>query len=202
MKKMIIGNQAIAYGALAAGVHVVAGYPGTPSSEVLTELLKYAQNNREAPYVEWSVNEKVAFEIAAGAAWTGKRALAAMKMSGVNVAADSILSVAYSGTRGGLVLYIADDPGAEAGMPEQDTRVFALWAGLPVLETSSPEQAYHHCGRCMVLLHVRRLQECCNHRHRTVRLDHFGPGDHPDRSNQRLRRLWKRFKNRQDPGKT
>lgn len=145
MKKMIIGNQAIAYGALAAGVHVVAGYPGTPSSEVLTELLKYAQNNPEAPYVEWSVNEKVAFEIAAGAAWTGKRALAAMKMSGVNVAADSILSVAYSGTRGGLVLYIADDPGAEAGMPEQDTRVFALWAGLPVLETSSPEQAYYQC---------------------------------------------------------
>lgn len=145
MKKMIIGNQAIAYGALAAGVHVVAGYPGTPSSEVLTELLKYAQTNPEAPYVEWSVNEKVAFEIAAGAAWTGKRALAAMKMSGVNVAADSILSVAYSGTRGGLVLYIADDPGAEAGMPEQDTRVFALWAGLPVLETSSPEQAYYQC---------------------------------------------------------
>jgi len=145
MKKMIIGNQAIAYGALAAGVHVVAGYPGTPASEVLTELLRYAQNNQETPYVEWSVNEKVAFEIAAGAAWTGKRALAAMKMSGVNVAADSILSVAYSGTKGGLVLYIADDPGAEAGMPEQDTRVFALWAGLPVLETSSPEQAYHQC---------------------------------------------------------
>ncbi len=67
MKKMIIGNQVIAYGALAAGVHVVAGYPGTPSSEVVTELLKYAQNNSEAPYVEWSVNEKVAFEIAAGA---------------------------------------------------------------------------------------------------------------------------------------
>lgn len=145
MKKMIIGNQAIAYGALSAGVHVVAGYPGTPASEVLTELLKYAQNNSEAPYVEWSVNEKVAFEIAAGAAWTGKRALAAMKMSGVNVAADSILSIAYSGTKGGLVLYVADDPGAEAGMPEQDTRVFALWAGLPVLETSSPEQAYHQC---------------------------------------------------------
>jgi indolepyruvate ferredoxin oxidoreductase alpha subunit len=68
-----------------------------------------------------------------------------MKMSGVNVAADPILSVAYSGTRGGLVLYIADDPGAEAGMPEQDTRMFALWTGLPVLETSSPEQSYHQC---------------------------------------------------------
>ncbi|MEW5814284.1 MAG: thiamine pyrophosphate-dependent enzyme [Spirochaetota bacterium] len=145
MKKMIIGNQAVAYGALAAGIEVAAGYPGTPSSEALTELLNYSQNNPASPYVEWSVNEKVAFEIAAGAAWTGKRALAAMKMSGANVAADSILSVAYSGTRGGLVLYIADDPGAEAGMPEQDTRLFALWAGLPVLEASNPQQAYELC---------------------------------------------------------
>jgi indolepyruvate ferredoxin oxidoreductase, alpha subunit len=142
MKKMIIGNQAIAYGALAAGVDVVAGYPGTPSSEVIAELFAYAKSNKSSPYVEWSTNEKVAFEIAAGAAWAGKRALATMKMSGANVAADSILSVAYSGTRGGLVIYIADDPGAEAGMPEQDTRVFAEWAGLPVLETTSPGQAY------------------------------------------------------------
>ena len=145
MKRMITGNQAIAYGALAAGVDVVAGYPGTPSSEALTELLHFTANNKPAPYVEWSVNEKVAFEIAAGAAWAGKRALATMKMSGANVAADSILSLAYSGTRGGLVIYIADDPGAEAGMPEQDTRVFAQWAGLPVLDVSSPQAAYNMC---------------------------------------------------------
>ncbi len=145
MKRMIIGNQAIAYGALAAGVDVAVGYPGTPSSEVLNELFAYSKRNNQAPYVEWSVNEKVAFEIATAAAWTGKRALATMKMSGANVAADSILSVAYSGTKGGLVLYIADDPGAEAGMPEQDTRVFALWAGLPVLETTSPAQAFTMC---------------------------------------------------------
>jgi indolepyruvate ferredoxin oxidoreductase alpha subunit len=142
MKRSIIGNQAIAYGALAAGVDVAAGYPGTPSSEALTELLHFSQNNDPSPYVEWSVNEKVAFEIATGAAWAGKRALATMKMSGANVAADSILSVAYSGTKGALVLYIADDPGAEAGMPEQDTRLFAQWAGLPVLEPADPGGAY------------------------------------------------------------
>jgi indolepyruvate ferredoxin oxidoreductase alpha subunit len=146
MKRSIIGNQAVAYGALAAGIDVAAGYPGTPSSEALTELLHYsrsaARGGEPAPYVEWSVNEKVAFELATAAAWAGKRALATMKMSGANVAADSILSVAYSGTRGGLVLYIADDPGAEAGMPEQDTRLFAQWAGLPVLEPSDPARAY------------------------------------------------------------
>jgi indolepyruvate ferredoxin oxidoreductase alpha subunit len=142
MKRSIIGNQAVAYGALAAGVDVAAGYPGTPSSEALTELLHFSQSNDPSPYVEWSVNEKVAFEIATGAAWAGKRALTTMKMSGANVAADSILSVAYSGTKGGLVLYIADDPGVEAGMPEQDTRLFAQWAGLPVLEPADPKRVY------------------------------------------------------------
>jgi indolepyruvate ferredoxin oxidoreductase alpha subunit len=146
MKRSIIGNQAVAYGALAAGIGVAAGYPGTPSSEALTELLHFSatasQRGEPAPYVEWSVNEKVAFELATGAAWAGKRALATMKMSGANVAADSILSVAYSGTKGGLVLYIADDPGAEAGMPEQDTRLFAQWAGLPVLEPADTTRAY------------------------------------------------------------
>jgi indolepyruvate ferredoxin oxidoreductase alpha subunit len=146
LKRMILGNQAIAYGALAAGVDVVTGYPGTPSSEVIPEIIRYAAQNNPAPYAEWSVNEKVAVEIAAAAAWSGKRAMATMKMSGCNVAADSILSIAYSGTRGGLVFYIADDPGAEAGMPEQDTRVFAQWAGLPVLETESPQQAYDVCS--------------------------------------------------------
>jgi len=144
MKRSIIGNQAVAYGALAAGIDVAAGYPGTPSSEALIELLHFAAaaGGDPAPYVEWSVNEKVAFELATGAAWAGKRALATMKMSGANVASDSILSVAYSGTKGGLVLYIADDPGAEAGMPEQDTRLFAQWAGLPVLEPADPARAY------------------------------------------------------------
>ena len=142
MKKQITGNQAVAYGALEAGVEVAAGYPGTPSTEALTEIINYSKENKPCPYVEWSANEKTAFELASGAAWTGKRAIATMKMSGANVALDSILSVAYSGTVGGLVIYIADDPGAEAGMPEQDSRYFALLAGLPLLEPSNPKSVY------------------------------------------------------------
>lgn len=142
MKKTLSGNAAVAYGALEAGVAVAAGYPGTPSSEALTELLRFAGSNDPAPYVEWSTNEKVALEVAVGAAWAGQRALATMKMSGANVALDTLISVAYSGTTGGLVVYIADDPGAEAGMPEQDTRMTALFTNLPVLEPSNPRQAY------------------------------------------------------------
>jgi indolepyruvate ferredoxin oxidoreductase alpha subunit len=93
-------------------------------------------------HVEWSTNEKVAFEIAAGAAWAGRRALATMKMSGLNVAYDAVISIAYSGTNAGLVVYVADDPGVSAGMPEQDTRGFALMTDAPMLEPSSVEEAY------------------------------------------------------------
>ncbi len=146
MKREVSGNEAVAYGALSAGVSLASGYPGTPSSEALAELLSFSEKMKRSggiyPYVEWSVNEKVALEIAAGAAWAGKRALATMKMSGANVALDSLISIAYSGTRGGLVVYIADDPGAEAGMPEQDTRLTALFTNLPVLEPSDPLSSY------------------------------------------------------------
>lgn len=142
MKKKMSGNTAIAYGALNAGVAVASGYPGTPSSEALTELINFARQNDPSPYVEWSTNEKVALEVATGAAWAGQRAMATMKMSGANVALDTLISVAYSGTNGGLVVYIADDPGAEAGMPEQDTRLIGLFTNLPVLEPSNPRQAY------------------------------------------------------------
>ena len=142
MKKILSGNQALAYGALAAGIDLAAGYPGTPSTEALAELVRFAGENTKAPWVEWSVNEKVAFDVATGAAWTGKRALATMKMSGLNVALDSVMSAAYSGTTGGFVIYAADDPGAEAGMPEQDSRPFSLLSGLPMLEPGSVQEAY------------------------------------------------------------
>src|SRR5512137_156897 len=139
MKQILTGNDAVALGALRAGVRVVAGYPGTPSTEALASLLA-----RDLPgrHVEWSTNEKVAFEIAAGAAWAGRRALVTMKMSGLNVAYDAVVSIAYSGTNAGLVVYVADDPGVSAGMPEQDTRGFALMTDVPMLEPSSVEEAY------------------------------------------------------------
>jgi indolepyruvate ferredoxin oxidoreductase alpha subunit len=141
MKRITSGNEAIALGALHSGVKVVSGYPGTPSSEVIGSLWNgfYPETR-----VEWSANEKVAFEVAAGAALVGHRALCTMKMSGVNVAYDSLIGIAYSGCIGGLVIYVADDPGVTAGMCEQDTRGFALMSDMPVLEPGSVEESYRY----------------------------------------------------------
>lgn len=137
--KLLTGNEALALGALYAGVKVVTGYPGTPSTGALDNLLAVSP---EGVYVEWSTNEKVAFEIAAGASWAGQRALCTMKMSGLNVAYDSLISIAYSGCIGGLVIYVADDPGANAGMCEQDSRGFALMSDLPMLDPTSVAEVY------------------------------------------------------------
>lgn len=138
-KKLISGNEAVAYGALAAGVKVVSGYPGTPSTEATAMLL-----TMEIPgtKVEWSTNEKVAFEVATGSAFMGQRSMCTMKMSGVNVAYDSIIGIAYSGCTGGFVIYVADDPGVSAGMPEQDTRGFAIISDMPILEPATLQEAY------------------------------------------------------------
>jgi len=136
---ILTGNEAVARGALCAGVKVATGYPGTPSTGCLTHLLALDLPGR---HVEWSANEKVALEIAAGASWAGQRALVTMKMTGVNVAYDALISFAYSGTNGGLVIYVVDDPGVSAGMAEQDTRGFAEMSGLAVLEPATPSDAY------------------------------------------------------------
>ena len=133
------GNEALALGALHAGIKVATGYPGTPSTGALASLLEMQPTG---VHVEWSTNEKVAFEIAAAAAWAGQRALCAMKMSGLNVAYDSLISTAHSGVIGGLVIYVADDPGANAGMVEQDSRGFALMSDLPMLDPVSVQDAY------------------------------------------------------------
>jgi len=138
-QKIVGGNEAVALAALHAGVKVVSGYPGTPSSEVIGSLWKM---DLEGTKVEWSTNEKVAFEVAAGAAWAGHRAMCTMKMSGLNVAYDSVIGVAYSGCTGGLVIYVTDDPGVTTGMCEQDTRGFALMSDMPMLEPGSVEESY------------------------------------------------------------
>ncbi len=137
--KLLTGNEALALGALHAGIKVATGYPGTPSTGALASLL-----DMQPPgvHVEWSTNEKVAFEIAAAAAWAGQRALCTMKMSGLNVAYDSLVSTAHSGVIGGLVIYVADDPGANAGMVEQDSRGFALMSDLPMLDPVTVQDAY------------------------------------------------------------
>ena len=140
MKELLMGNEAIAVGAIAAGVQVVAGYPGTPSSEVLETI---AKRNPGGIHVEWSVNEKAGAEVAIGAAYTGARSMVTMKQMGLNVAADPIMSVNYIGTKGGLVIYVADDPGPISSQTEQDTRHFAQYAHIPCFDCDSPEQAFY-----------------------------------------------------------
>jgi len=136
---LLMGNEAIARGAMEAGVHFATGYPGTPSSEVIGTLL--AEANKRNMRVEWATNEKVAFELAAGVASTGLRALVTMKSAGLNVAVDALVSIAYSGVDGGLVIYVADDPSCHSGMEEQDSRYYASLSLLPMLELSNPQEA-------------------------------------------------------------
>ncbi len=139
-KRFLMGNEAIALGAVHAGVNVVSGYPGTPSTEILETI---AKNNKDGSvYVEWSVNEKAALEVGAGAAYSGARALVTMKQVGLNVASDPLMSLSYVGVKGGMVIVSADDPGPISSQTEQDTRHFAQFAKLPVFDPSSPEEAY------------------------------------------------------------
>jgi len=138
-KKYVMGNGAIALGALSAGVNLVAGYPGTPSSEIIETVAKYPH---ESTYVEWSVNEKAAMEVASAAAYCGARAMVTMKQVGLNVASDPLMSLAYVGVKGGMVVVSADDPGPISSQTEQDTRRFAEFARIPVFDPSSPEEAF------------------------------------------------------------
>ena len=130
------GNEAIARGCVEAGVSLVTGYPGTPTTPVI-EILNKAESQIQA---KWAVNEKVAMDVATGNSWAGMRSLVTMKMSGLNVASDSVLSVAASGTVGGLVLYIGDDPNVYYGMVEQDSRYFALLSSAPMLVPANPQE--------------------------------------------------------------
>lgn len=135
-KKLLLGNEAIARGAYEAGVKVSAAYPGTPSTEISESIAKYDQ-----VYAEWAPNEKVAMEVAIGASISGARAMASMKHVGVNVAADPLYTAAYTGVRGGLVIVAADDPGMYSSQNEQDSRMVARAAMIPVLEPSDSREA-------------------------------------------------------------
>lgn len=138
-KEYVMGNEAIALGAMAAGVNVVAGYPGTPSTEVLETV---AAHNDGSIYVEWSVNEKAGLEVAAAAAYSGARSMVTMKQVGLNVASDPLMSLAYIGVKGGMVVMVADDPGPISSQTEQDTRTFGQFSKLPVFDPSSAKEAY------------------------------------------------------------
>ncbi len=135
----MLGNEAMARGAIEAGVQVFAAYPGTPSSELSETLINLSRELNF--YAEWSVNEKVAFELAYGACLSGVRSLTAMKMVGLNVAHDSLASATYMGTVAGMVLVNADDPGIWSSQNEQDNRLIAEQTYLPILEPSSVQEA-------------------------------------------------------------
>lgn len=146
-KVIMLGNEAIARGAYEAGVKVSAAYPGTPSTEISEYLVQY----KDALYCEWSPNEKVATEVAIGASIAGARAMACMKHVGFNVAADPAYTVSYMGVNGGLVIVVADDPGLYSSQNEQDTRMVARAAGLPVLEPSDSAEAKEYMKTAFAL---------------------------------------------------
>jgi indolepyruvate ferredoxin oxidoreductase alpha subunit len=142
-EKLLMGNEAFAYAALEAGVRVVAGYPGTPSSELVETVAKlHASGAARGVHVEWSTNEKAALELLAGASMAGARVLFTCKQVGMNVASDPLLSLNYVGIKGGCVLFVADDPGPISSQTEQDTRRFADFAKVPVLDPSTPDEGY------------------------------------------------------------
>ncbi len=135
MKKLMLGNAAVAQGAYEAGVTVVASYPGTPSTEITENIVKY-----DEIYAEWSPNEKVAAEVAIGASIGGARAMSCMKHVGLNVMADPVFTVSYTGVNGGLVFCVADDPGMHSSQNEQDSRHYAKASKIMMLEPSDSSE--------------------------------------------------------------
>jgi len=134
----LMGNEALARGTWEAGVRVAAAYPDTPSTEILEALADYPEEN---VYAQWSSNEKVSLDVAMGASFEGVRALSVMKHVGLNVAADALMSMTYIGVNGGLVIVVCDDPGIHSSQNEQDWRVMARCAMVPVLEQSDAQEA-------------------------------------------------------------
>jgi indolepyruvate ferredoxin oxidoreductase alpha subunit len=140
-KEIFLGNAAIALGLLEAGCRVVTSYPGTPSSEILPAVIRLVKSEGLNTYVEWSTNEKVALDNAFAAAVSGKRSACSMKQVGLNVALDSLMSAAYMGTTGALVIISCDDPGPHSSQTEQDTRLIGRLAKVPVFDPSNPQEA-------------------------------------------------------------
>ena len=142
MKALMTGNEALARGAYEAGCHVAVGYPGTPSTEILENTAKYPEIHSQ-----WSTNEKVASEIAGGVSAGGARVIVTMKVVGLNVAMDPLMTMSYLGVRGGVVFIIADDPGCNSSQTEQDNRLIAKFAKIPLLEPSDSQECKEFIGR-------------------------------------------------------
>ena len=146
VREFLSGNQAVARGAWEAGVELAAAYPGTPSTEILQTLAELP-----GVYAEWSTNEKVALEVALGASMTGRRAPTAMKHVGLNVAADSLMTMGLVGVKAGLVIAVSDDIGFSSSQNEQDSRFWGRFVHLPVLEPADAAEAYAMTREAFVL---------------------------------------------------
>ena len=138
MKQLILGNEAVARGLYEAGCSFVSSYPGTPSTEITEAVAKYPE-----VYAEWAPNEKVAMEAAFGASLAGRRSFCGMKHVGLNVAADPLFTISYTGVNGGMVIGVADDAGMHSSQNEQDSRHYAMSAKIPMLEPSDSAEALH-----------------------------------------------------------
>ena len=141
MRKLMLGNEAIARGLVENGCAIATSYPGTPASEILASVANFHKVESLSMHTQWAVNEKVAFEIAYAGSMTGLRAAVSMKQVGLNVASDPLMSAAYMGTKGGFIVISADDPGPHSSQTEQDSRLMAMMAKIPVLDPDSPQQA-------------------------------------------------------------
>ena len=150
-QRILMGNEAIGRGLVEAGCTLASSYPGTPASEVLGSVVAFAGETDARMHIEWSVNEKVAYEVALGHSYTGKRSAVAMKQVGLNVASDPFMRSAYLGVKGGLVVVVADDPGPHSSQTEQDSRFFAQFARIPVFDPSSPAEAKEMVSRAFTL---------------------------------------------------
>jgi indolepyruvate ferredoxin oxidoreductase alpha subunit len=141
MRKLMLGNEAIARGLIENRCAMATSYPGTPASEILSAFAAFSSETPTALHVQWAINEKVAFEIAYAGSMTGLRTAVSMKQVGLNVASDPLMSAAYLGVKGGFVVISADDPGPHSSQTEQDSRMMAMMAKIPVLDPDAPRQA-------------------------------------------------------------
>jgi indolepyruvate ferredoxin oxidoreductase alpha subunit len=170
-KRLLLGNEAIARGLIENGCAIATSYPGTPASEILAAVANFQNQELLAMHTQWAVNEKIAFEVAYAGCQAGLRAAVSMKQVGLNVASDPLLSAAYLGTKGGFVLISADDPGPHSSQTEQDSRLMAMFAKIPVLDPDSPRQAkdmmkmaYELSERYLTPVMVRPTTRVCHSR--------------------------------------
>ncbi len=150
-KKILMGNEAIGRGLIEAGCTLISSYPGTPASEILESAVTFAGDAPRPVHIEWSINEKVAYEVALGNSSSGKRSAVAMKQVGLNVASDPFMRSAYLGVTGGMVVVVADDPGPHSSQTDQDSRFFAQFARIPVFDPSNPAEAKEMVERAFEL---------------------------------------------------